>query len=243
MEQFINDQIEILKKEMESLSDPYQKAHIRVLLITALSGLSAIGDISEQVVIESDKESIKEDKVKKTSKAKKEEIKEEAPKKETKTTKAKKEKEVKEEVVEPKEEVPAEEEKIDEPIPVDLDANAEEETVEPIIIETEEGDLDITEAYMKLKSIEDEDLRAEIAMNLTYYNLLPTYETLDKLSDGEMKMRLASFIQDYGLEEINAAISDLTDGQFTDIYEFVNDDNVEGIVSQLEEMASDGEEE
>lgn len=234
MENFINEQIEILKKEMESLSDPYQKAHIRVLLITALSGLSAIGDVSE-LPIETGKETIKEDKVKKTSKAKKEE------KKETKSTKTSK-KETKEEVVE---ETPVEsaEEKIDEPIPVDLDASAEEEAVEPIIIETEEGDLDITEAYMKLKSIEDEDLRAEIAMNLTYYNLLPTYETLNKLADGEMKMRLASYIQDYGLEEINAAINDLTDGQFSDIYEFVNDDNVEGIVSQLDEMASDGEEE
>lgn len=238
MENFINEQIEILKKEMESLSDPYQKAHIRVLLITALSGLSAIGDVSE-LPIETGKEAIKEDKVKKTSKAKKEEKKET---KSTKTSKKETKEEVKEEVVE---ETPVEsaEEKIDEPIPVDLDASAEEEAVEPIIIETEEGDLDITEAYMKLKSIEDEDLRAEIAMNLTYYNLLPTYETLNKLADGEMKMRLASYIQDYGLEEINAAINDLTDGQFSDIYEFVNDDNVEGIVSQLDEMASDGEEE
>lgn len=237
MENFINEQIEILKKEMESLSDPYQKAHIRVLLITALSGLSAIGDVSE-LPIETGKETIKEDKVKKTSKAKKEE------KKETKSAKtSKKETKVKEEVVAEEVETPAEaiEEKIDEPIPVDLDASAEEESGEPIIIETEEGDLDITEAYMKLKSIEDEDLRAEIAMNLTYYNLLPTYETLDKLADGEMKMRLASFIQDYGLEQINEAINDLTDGQFSDIYEFVNDDNVEGIVSQLDEMASDAE--
>ena len=64
MEKLINSQIETLQTEIEEISDPYQRAHIRVLLISALGNLSTIGEVSTVSTIAEGKEAIKNDIVK-----------------------------------------------------------------------------------------------------------------------------------------------------------------------------------
>lgn len=210
MEKLINSQIETLQTEIEEISDPYQRAHIRVLLISALGNLSTIGEVSTVSTIAEGKEAIKNDIVKENN----EPINFEEPKKE----KA-------EEVVK----------ESNGPEPIEIDEQGQESS-EPIIIETEEGQLDITEAYNALASVEDESARTELAMNITAYALLPIYQSLDKLEDSENKMMLSYYMKEYGLEQINDFVNQLTDGQFSDVYEFVNNDNVEGLVVNIQSV-------
>ena len=210
MEKLINSQIETLQTEIEEISDPYQRAHIRVLLISALGNLSTIGEVSTVSTIVEGKEAIKNDIVKENN----EPINFEEPKEE----KA-------EEVVK----------ESNGPEPIEIDEQGQESS-EPIIIETEEGQLDITEAYNALASVEDESARTELAMNITAYALLPIYQSLDKLEDSENKMMLSYYMKEYGLEQINDFVNQLTDGQFSDVYEFVNNDNVEGLVVNIQSV-------
>lgn len=210
MEKLINSQIETLQTEIEEISDPYQRAHIRVLLISALGNLSTIGEVSTVSTIAEGKEAIKNDIVKENN----EPINFEEPKEE----KA-------EEVVK----------ESNGPEPIEIDEQGQESS-EPIIIETEEGQLDITEAYNALASVEDESARTELAMNITAYALLPIYQSLDKLEDSENKMMLSYYMKEYGLEQINDFVNQLTDGQFSDVYEFVNNDNVEGLVVNIQSV-------
>ena len=210
MEKLINSQIETLQTEIEEISDPYQRAHIRVLLISALGNLSTIGEVSTVSTIAEGKEAIKNDIVKENN----EPINFEEPKEE----KA-------EEVVK----------ESNGPEPIEIDEQGQESSG-PIIIETEEGQLDITEAYNALASVEDESARTELAMNITAYALLPIYQSLDKLEDSENKMMLSYYMKEYGLEQINDFVNQLTDGQFSDVYEFVNNDNVEGLVVNIQSV-------
>ena len=210
MEKLINSQIETLQTEIEEISDPYQRAHIRVLLISALGNLSTIGEVSTVSTVAEGKEAIKNDIVKENN----EPINFEEPKEE------KAEEAVKES---------------NGPEPIEIDEQGQESS-EPIIIETEEGQLDITEAYNALASVEDESARTELAMNITAYALLPIYQSLDKLEDSENKMMLSYYMKEYGLEQINDFVNQLTDGQFSDVYEFVNNDNVEGLVVNIQSV-------
>lgn len=210
MEKLINSQIETLQTEIEEISDPYQRAHIRVLLISALGNLSTIGEVSTVSTIAEGKEAIKNDIVKENN----EPINFEEPKEEKV-----------EEVVK----------ESNGPEPIEIDEQGQESS-EPIIIETEEGQLDITEAYNALASVEDESARTELAMNITAYALLPIYQSLDKLEDSENKMMLSYYMKEYGLEQINDFVNQLTDGQFSDVYEFVNNDNVEGLVVNIQSV-------
>ena len=73
-------------------------------------------------------------------------------------------------------------------------------------------------------------------MNITAYALLPIYQSLDKLEDSENKMMLSYYMKEYGLEQINDFVNQLTDGQFSDVYEFVNNDNVEGLVVNIQSV-------
>ena len=47
-------------------------------------------------------------------------------------------------------------------------------------------------------------------------------------------MTLAYYLNEYGLDEINNFTSELTDGIFNDIYEFINDGNLEGFITNIE---------
>ena len=221
----INEQLNLVLEDLEIMTDPYQRAMVRTNLIAALSNMCPL-DASEEL---EGKEAIKADKPKKESKKKSS-----SKKKETKT-----------------EDAPIEFEKVEAPAPaeptvIDIDPNTEEEAVlEPVIIQVQdeegnESELDITEAWyavspsMLEKGIEEEVILG-LAQNLTLYNLMPIYSTFADLEDCENKMMLSYYLQEVGLDDINDFIKDLSEGQMSDIYAFVNNDNLEFVVNSIAE--------
>lgn len=237
----INEQIALVLEDLELMTDPYQRGMVRTQLIGALSNMNLTASFDSNS-LPTGKDAIKNDIFKEPVSVDIEQdpiqadapitFEEPAPVKEEKPKKASKKKA--------------------EPVEVDVDPNTEEEvTAEPIIVqvEDEEGnviDLDITEAWnavapsMQEAGVEEEVILG-LAQNLTAYNLMPIYATFTNLTDSEDKMMLSYYMQQVGIEDINAFISDLSDGQFNDIYEFANNDNLEYIVTSIGEAMSDEE--
>lgn len=246
MMNLINEQIQAVIEDLELMTNPYERSMVRTHLIGALSNINLTASFDTMAnSLPAGKDAIKNDIVKESV----EEpvpvdieqdpiqadapitFEEPAPVKEEKPKKASKKKA--------------------EPVEVDVDPNTEEVTAEPIIVqvEDEEGnviDLDITEAWnavapsMQEAGVEEEVILG-LAQNLTAYNLMPIYATFTNLTDSEDKMMLSYYMQQVGIEDINAFISDLSDGQFNDIYEFANNDNLEYIVTSIGEAMSDEE--
>ena len=218
MNKIFNEQYELLLKDMEEITDPYHRAHIRALVLQAVNSLTDISEDDIETAI-TGKDAIKEDIAKDTKKTTTE-----TTKKKTTTASKKKEKEVKK----------------DEPNELDLDKdpninNDTEVNTEPLIVNIEGTDYDIREAYNLLDKFEGTDEeRIDLATNITAYGLTAIYETLSQLKDNENKMTLAYYLNEYGLDEINNFTSELTDGTFNDIYEFINDDNLEGFITNIE---------
>lgn len=236
----INEQIALVLEDLELMTDPYQRGMVRTQLIGALSNMNLTASFDSNS-LPTGKDAIKNDVVKEPVSVDIEQdpiqadapitFEEPAPVKEEKPKKTSKKKA--------------------EPVEVDVDPNTEEVTAEPIIVqvEDEEGnviDLDITEAWnavapsMQEAGVEEEVILG-LAQNLTAYNLMPIYATFTNLTDSEDKMMLSYYMQQVGIEDINAFISDLSDGQFNDIYEFANNDNLEYIVTSIGEAMSDEE--
>lgn len=236
----INEQIALVLEDLELMTDPYQRGMVRTQLIGALSNMNLTASFDSNS-LPTGKDAIKNDVVKEPVSVDIEQdpiqadapitFEEPAPVKEEKPKKASKKKA--------------------EPVEVDVDPNTEEVTAEPVIVqvEDEEGnviDLDITEAWnavapsMQEAGVEEEVILG-LAQNLTAYNLMPIYATFTNLADSEDKMMLSYYMQQVGVEDINAFISDLSDGQFNDIYEFANNDNLEYIVTSIGEAMSDEE--
>ena len=254
MNNIINEQISLVLDEIEMIGDSYQRADIRVKLISALTNLATLPIEDEPV----GKDAFRNDTVKEIVEEPivAPEPKKDKKKKETKKSK-KKEETAKVEVdeaddtpitFEPANQIEAEdaivEETIENPQPkeIDLEPEVEEKATEPIVIECqdEEGNvynLDITEAWNLVGDEEGSEERVELAKNLTEYNLLPIYNTLEKLDHSYNKMMLSYYMQEYGLETINEFISDLTEGLFSDVYEFVNNENLEGLITSIESAA------
>lgn len=251
MNDIINEQISLVLEEIEMIGDNYHRADIRVKLIAALANYSILPIEDEPI----GKDSFKNDTVKEVTE---EPVVDAKSKKKKETKQSKKEKETKsvevdeadeqpinfESVEEVKEEVEnTVEEDVEEPQPQEIDLEPEfiEETA-PIVIECEDEDgnaytLDITEAWKIVGDEEASDERVELAKNLTEYNLLPIYNTLEKIDHCYNKMMLSYYMQEYGLETINEFITDLTEGLFSDIYEFVNNENLEGLIQNIESAA------
>lgn len=218
MNKIFNEQYELLLKDMEEITDPYHRAHIRALILQAVNNLTEVSDDDIEITI-TGKDAIKEDIAKETTQEKK-----------TTSTKKKttaKKKEVKKE--EPKE------------LDLDKDPNVtenvseEESNNEPYIVTVEDAEYDIREAYNLLTKYEgSEEEKIELATNITVYGLTAIYEGFSILKDSDMKMTLAYYLSQYGLETINEFVESLTDGQFNDIYEFINDENIEGFLTNLE---------
>ena len=53
---------------------------------------------------------------------------------------------------------------------------------------------------------------------------------------------LAYYMQEYGVEEINGFVQELTDGNYSDVYEFATNDTIGALVADLEKAAEDAEE-
>lgn len=211
MNELINEQISLVLEDLNLMTNPYERSMVRVNLIKALTDLAPVSE--EEVT---GKDAIKTDYAK-TS------VQEEVPELEDML-----QKEMEEPIVEEVEKL--------EPKEIDLDKSVV--TNEPIIatMEDEEGnpfEIDVTETYYKLSDkLSDED-KLELAKNITAYNLAPIYDELTQLPDCNDKMMLAYYLQQLGLDEVNGFISQLTDGQFNLLHEFVNKDNLEYLVNEI----------
>lgn len=233
MNNVINEQISLVLDEIELIGDTYQRADIRVKLISALIEAN-VEELGEPAGKDAFKYDNKKDVTTETV---------EKPIKEEKKKEAKKVEEIAEDkpiIFEPANPVETEDaitETIEEPQPKEIN-------LEPIVIECEDENgnaytLDITEAWEIVGDEEGSEERVELAKNLTEYNLLPVYNTFNKLDDCYNKMMLAYYMQQYSLEGINEFIEGLTEGMYTDVYEFVNNDNLEGLIANIEEAAEE----
>lgn len=207
MNELINEQIALIQKELEEITNPYERAHIRVLLLSSLTSM-CIEDDTDNVL--TGKDAIKKDMAKPITFE------------ETETSEA----------VEPDMEAQSEE-----PNEIDIDHDPNVHSDEPLIVETEEnGEIDIREAYNLITNYEEgtEEDKLQLATNITLYSLAPIYEGLTQLKDCYNKMMLSYYMSEFGLQEINNFVSQLTDNTFNDIYEFINDDNLEGFIINVE---------
>lgn len=241
MMNLINEQIQAVIEDLELMTNPYERSMVRTHLIGALSNINLTASFDTMAnSLPAGKDAIKNDIVKEpveepvTVDIEQDPIQADAPIVFEKSTPVVEE--------EPK--------KKTEPTEVDVDPNTEEEVVtEPIVIqvEDEEGnviDLDITEAWNAVapsmqESGVEEEIILSLAQNLTAYNLMPIYSTFTELADSEDKMMLSYYMQQVGVEDINGFIANLSDGQFNDIYEFANNDNLEYIVTSIAEAMSE----
>lgn len=212
MNELINEQIELIQKELEEISNPYERAHVRVLFLNTLTKLTC----EEEITLPQGKDSIRNDYVKPI----------EFEEKETGTA---------EEVEESSEDEVQEETVKELPREIDIDNDPSVTSNEPMLVDTEEGQIDIRPAYNLLSTFEgSEEEKVELASNITLYNLTAIYETLSQLTDCHNKMMLSYYMSEFGLEEMNGFVSQLTDDTFNDIYEFVNNDNLEGLIVNIE---------
>ena len=242
MMNLINEQIQAVIEDLELMTNPYERSMVRTHLIGALSNINLTASFDTMAnFLPIGKDAIKNDIVKEPVEEpvpvdiEQDPIQADAPI-----------------VFEEPVSVEKEPKKKAEPTEVDVDTNTEEEVVaEPIVVqvEDEEGnvmDLDITEAWNAVapsmqESGVEEEIILSLAQNLTAYNLLPIYSTFTELADSEDKMMLSYYMQQVGVEDINGFIADLSDGQFNDIYEFANNDNLEYIVTSIAEAMSEEE--
>ena len=77
---------------------------------------------------------------------------------------------------------------------------------------------------------------------MTSYALTPVYATLENIVSSNDKLMLAYYMQEYGVEEINGFVQELTDGNYSDVYEFATNDTIGALVADLEKAAEDAEE-
>lgn len=214
MNKLFNEQFELIQQDLQEITNPYERAHIRALLLGTLAEL-----VEESVSSEfNNKNAIKNDTIKDVIDF---------------------EPDSNEEITEEQEVEYIEEEmntQSNEPNEIDLDKDPAINSNEPIMVETEEnGTINVREAYNLITTFEGtEDDKLALASNITLYSLTAIYEGLSQLKDCHNKMMLAYYMSEFGLEEINNFVSELTDGTFNDIYEFINNENLEGFIINVE---------
>lgn len=224
MDELINQQIELLQTEMEQIANPYERAMMRVNFLSALSNLCEAAVAPPQ---RKGKESIKNDMAKPIVFEEEPQIeiaepKETAKKEEKSTKKSSKKK--------------AEPTEIQlEPTQVIVQAEAEDGSI---------VDLDVTEEYNLIADFEgSEEDKKELATQIASYALTPVFASLSNLKASNDKLMLAYYMQEFGVEEINGFVNELTDGNYSDVYEFATNDTVGALVAELEKAAEESEEE
>lgn len=235
LKELMNEQIINIKNELEVIEDPVEKIKIRMNFVELLSSIEC--DNEELPEIPDGKEAIKSD-----------------VKKKKKTTKKKVEETPKEEVVE-------DTEKDEIPFPnVETDFNNEDlqntgielheevsETPAPTKTEIMINGIDCAEIYNMLPHDLDEEIHQEIAYEFTTAKeIFPLYQELiseSKLSHSVNVARLASHLYNNDLETINYVLSEFSDGTLNNIYEDLNDSNVEAFVDHIDMLINQQEEE
>lgn len=235
----INKQMKLLAKEIEGILDIGERANARAKYIELLFNISISDALDNNNSCSCGgncscgKDAIKED----IPKALKEEVKEveEVEEPMVDTTE---EEVVKEMPTETTEDEPAEGYKeADEPADPLEDGEIVEDTVvdDRITVELESGEVvDVTDIYNQITDPEDPDEKLEIAGYIYEYdNCVKEYNSLDNLSPDGSRIYLAWCIKFYP-ELVSECVSKLTEGAFDNIFDYVNNNNVEGFTQYLD---------
>lgn len=239
----INSQMKTLAKEVEGILDIGERANARAKYIELLFNISVSGALENGCSCGGNcscgKDAIKEDIPKEVEEPMVEETEEEVAEETTEET---------EDPLEDGEEVEDEaNEKAEEADPLEDSEEVEQdaEADERITYETEEGEvLDVTDIYNQITDVEDPEEKRTIAGYIAEYdNCIDEYNSLSMLESSGTKIYLAYCINFYGLDEINECVAKLTENEFTDVYKYITDNNVEGFTQYVDQTFDDEDEE
>lgn len=222
----INSQMKTLAKEIEGILDIAERAQVRAKYIELLFDISVSGALEDSGCScggNCGKEAIKED----------------LPKPESETVEEEQEVEpVEDDALDESEEV-EQAKQPEEDDPLNDSEEVEQDTVgnEKLLYETEDGDiLDVTEVYNKVTDVEDPETRLQVAGYITEYDeCIEEYNSLSMLTSSVSKIYLAYCIKYYGLDNINECVARLTENQITDLFEYINDNNVDGFTQYVDQ--------
>ena len=137
-----------------------------------------------------------------------------------------------------KEDIPKE---VEEPMVEESEEESVEEVKqaveEEVAEETEDSEvLDVTDIYNIVTDVEDPEERLQLAGYIAEYDeCIDEYNSLDMLTSSGTKIYLAYCIKFYGLDAINDCVTKLTDNEFTNVFEYINDNNVEGFTQYVDQ--------
>ena len=247
----INSQMKTLAKEVEGILDIGERANARAKYIELLFNISVSGALENGCNCGGNcscgKDAIKEDIPKEVE----EPMVEEPVEQVTEEVEEQVEEETTEETEDPledgeeisdeKDEEAEEADPLEDSEEVEQDAEADER----ITYETEEGEvLNVTDIYNQITDVEDPEEKRTIAGYIAEYdNCIDEYNSLSMLESSGTKIYLAYCINFYGLDEINECVAKLTENEFTDVYKYITDNNVEGFTQYVEQTFDDEEEE
>ena len=216
----INKQMKKLLSEVEEISNVSERAKVRASLIGLMFDIATC----DNMILDTGKEAIKEDKAK--------EVKIEMEEIDLEQT----EEMVEDESVQPMvEEVPVEMPETDpfddaEEIPFDLEPKEEQG---PIVIEDEEGnEYDITEEYNYLEDLSDEDKR-EICLQIKQYDSFEDYKLLDMIPHGYSRSIIALTMTVLGTDTVDKAVEDFNNGHYDNLFKFLNANNCDEFAQYL----------
>ena len=247
----INSQMKTLAKEVEGILDIGERANARAKYIELLFNISVSGALENGCSCGGNcscgKDAIKEDIPKEVEEPMVEET-EEEPVEQAEEEVAEETTEETEDPLEDGEEVEDEaKEKAEEADPLEDSEEVEQdaEADERITYETEEGEvLDVTDIYNQITDVEDPEEKRTIAGYVAEYdNCIDEYNSLSMLESSGTKIYLAYCINFYGLDEINECVAKLTENEFTDVYKYITDNNVEGFTQYVDQTFDDEDEE
>ncbi len=243
----INSQMKTLAKEVEGILDIGERANARAKYIELLFNISVSGALENGCSCGGNcscgKDAIKEDIPK--------EVEEPMVEEPVEQIEEQVEEEVEEETEDPledgeeisdeKDEEAEETDPLEDSEEVEQDAEADER----ITYETEEGEvLDVTDIYNQITDVEDPEEKRTIAGYIAEYdNCIDEYNSLSMLESSGTKIYLAYCINFYGLDEINECVAKLTENEFTDVYKYITDNNVEGFTQYVDQTFDDEDEE
>lgn len=247
----INSQMKTLAKEVEGILDIGERANARAKYIELLFNISVSGALENGCSCGGNcscgKDAIKEDIPKEVEEPMVEET-EEEPVEQAEEEVVEETTEETEDPLEDGEEVEDEtDEKAEEADPLEDSEEVEQdaEADERITYETEEGEvLDVTDIYNQITDVEDPEEKRTIAGYIAEYdNCIDEYNSLSMLESSGTKIYLAYCINFYGLDEINECVAKLTENEFTDVYKYITDNNVEGFTQYVDQTFDDEDEE
>ena len=240
----INSQMKTLAKEVEGILDIGERANARAKYIELLFNISVSGALENGCSCGGNcscgKDAIKEDIPKEVEEPMVEEpveqVEEEVEEETTEET---------EDPLEDGEEISDEKDEEADPLEDSEEVEQDAETDERISYETEEGEvLDVTDIYNQITDVEDPEEKRTIAGYIAEYdNCIDEYNSLNMLESSGTKIYLAYCINFYGLDEINECVAKLTENEFTDVYKYITDNNVEGFTQYVDQTFDDEDEE